>query len=91
MSVSDGRTGHQVVRVGRVHQDALVGLATIWQNRMRRMLEAVFLYRAASRPTQHLCMPAGTEPFSSWRVDGCSTGFQRPSMDSQRSWATLSS
>jgi uncharacterized membrane protein len=55
------------------------------------MIEAVFLYRAASRPTQHLWMPAGTEPFSSWRVDGYSTGFQRPSMDSQRSWATLSS
>ena len=44
------------------------------------MIEAVFLYRAASRPTQHLWMPAGTEPFSSWRVDGYSTGFQRPSI-----------
>jgi len=33
----------------------------------------------------------GTDDDSSWRVDGCSTGFQRPSMDSQRSWATLSS
>src|SRR6185312_3865005 len=33
----------------------------------------------------------GTGDDSSWRVDGGSAGFQRPSMDSQRSWATLSS
>ena len=53
------------------------------------MIEAVFPSRAVSRPTQHRCMPQETDDYSWWRVDGCSTGFQRPSTDSQRWWVRL--
>src|SRR6476620_5133453 len=58
-----------------------------WQNRRRTMIEAVFPYRAVQRSTS--ACRQGRDDDSSWRVDGCSTGFQRPSTDSQRWWVRL--
>ena len=58
---------HEISTLTRVGRLAIVladnhvrpRLTRGWQNRRRSMIEAVFRYRALSRPTQHLCMPAG--------------------------------